>query len=293
MRRAAGSTACCRSNNRQCYHLPVNPADLQAALTRARSVAVDAGQLLQDFQSRLSKLTIDSKSSSVDLVSEADVEAEKLIAAALRNVVPGAGFIGEESTEPPTDSAPYSWVVDPLDGTSNYLAGLPIWCVSIGLCDANMLPIGGVVHSPLLRKTWAASQGGGATVNGEPMSVRRETVGGGWNNAMLATGFPYDACSNPDDQSLPQFVKMQHAFHKIRRLGSAAIDLAMVAEGLYDGMWELRLKPWDTAAGVILVREAGGVVSRFDGTSYTLGDTDMVAAGTAAMRDQMCRVLSS
>lgn len=271
----------------------MNPADLEAALTRARSVAIDAGQLLQDFQSRLSKLTIDSKSSSVDLVSEADVEAEKLIAAALRNVVPGAGFIGEESTEPPTDSAPYSWVVDPLDGTSNYLAGLPIWCVSIGLCDANMLPLGGVVHSPLLRKTWTASEGGGATVNGEPMSVRRETVGGGWNNAMLATGFPYDACSNPDDQSLPQFVKMQHAFHKIRRLGSAAIDLTMVAEGLYDGMWELRLKPWDVAAGVILVREAGGVVSRFDGSDYSLGDIDMVAAGTAAMRDQMCRVLSS
>jgi myo-inositol-1(or 4)-monophosphatase len=270
----------------------VNPTDLNAALLRARNAALEAGKLLEDYQNRLSGLTIDAKSSSVDLVSEADVEAEKLIAASLRDAVPGAGFIGEESTEQHTESAEYYWVVDPLDGTSNYLAGLPIWCVSIGLCDGDLVPLCGVVHSPLMRRTWTASRGAGAEMNGKPVTVRTTPVGGGSRNAMLATGFPYDAGSSPEDETLPQFVKMQQHFHKIRRLGSAAIDMALVAEGLYDGMWELRLKPWDTAAGVILIREAGGVVSRFDGSEYQPGDVDLVAAGTIEMRDEICRVLA-
>jgi len=269
----------------------VNPDELSGALLRARTAAEAAGELLRDYQLRLSGLKIDSKSSSVDLVSEADVEAEKQIVQSLRNAVPGAGFIGEESTEARDDSADFHWVIDPLDGTSNYLAGLPIWAVSIGLVDSAMRPLCGVVHAPLMSKTWTALDGGGAQINGSRMSVRTQPVGGGWRNAMLATGFPYDACSNPEDETLPQFVKMQQRFHKIRRLGSAAIDMALVAEGVYDGMWELRLKSWDTAAGAIMIREAGGVVSRFDGSDYTPGDIELVAAGTPALRDEICRVL--
>lgn len=269
----------------------MNPDELSDALQRARTASLAAGEMLRDYQLRLSGLKIDSKSSSVDLVSEADVEAEKQIVEALRTAVPGAGFIGEESTEAPVDSADYFWVIDPLDGTSNYLAGLPIWAVSIGLCDGTMTPLCGVIHAPLMRKTWTAGRGMGAEANDSGMNVRTQPVGGGWRNAMLATGFPYDACSNPEDETLPQFVKMQQRFHKIRRLGSAAIDMALVAEGIYDGMWELRLKSWDTAAGTILIREAGGIVSRFDGSDYTPGDVDLVAAGTLALRNEICSVL--
>lgn len=263
----------------------------QAYLDLAIAAAIKAGEYLVGCQTQLSQLEITSKTSNVDLVSEADSNAQDMIQAQLEASFPDLGFIGEESVEAQLGKSGLAWVVDPLDGTSNFLSGLPIWAVSIGLCDDAMAPIVGVVHSPMLGKTWAALKGHGATLNAKPIQVRQEPPGGGLINSMLATGFPYDICSDTVGQAIEHFAAIQTVFHKVRRMGSAAIDMAYLAEGLFDGMWETKLKPWDTAAGLLLVQEAGGIVTRFDGSPYTPGDADMLGAATAELAAKLREVL--
>ena len=258
----------------------------------ATTAAHRAGHKLVTFFNQLDSTSIDNKSSQVDLVSIADRTAEKLIFDFLKSEIPDYGFIGEEATQGNADLGEFNWVVDPLDGTSNYLCGLPIWSVSIALCDSNLQPVVGTVHAPLFGKTWTAMIGLGARANGSPVSVRKEPPGGGMANAMIATGFPYDTCSGGLNTNLENFQAMQSRFHKIRRMGSAAIDLAMIAEGTFDGMWELKLSAWDTAAGLLLVREAGGLDCRFDGTGYTPGDVDLLVAATPELRDEMRHLIS-
>lgn len=253
-----------------------------------------AGTGLTNYFGKLSHSHVSSKSSPVDLVSIADRESEEVLRAELRLVLPAAGFIGEESPEAEvvTESG-LVWIVDPLDGTSNYLAGLPIWSISVALCTLDFTPLLGVVYSPPLNKTWTAVRGTGAYVNGELMHVRTEPPGGGLNNAMLATGFPYDVSLGRSSSTIAYYSKMQARFHKIRRLGSAAIDLAYVAEGIFDGMWESRLREWDTAAGLLLVLEAGGLCEQLDGKPYVPGSADMLAAASPQLLAQMRWVLAA
>jgi myo-inositol-1(or 4)-monophosphatase len=264
----------------------VNSDDLHSLVPQVSLAAQAAGELLLGYFQRIGNHQIDSKSSSVDLVSIADQSAEAMLKHSLGAILPPAGFIGEESSPTP-GAAELSWVVDPLDGTSNFLAGLPIWSVSIALCDANLQPQLGVIHAPLLGRTWQAVRGGGAWQFGTPLKVRTTPPGGGLHNAMLATGFPYDVCGELGQANISYFCHMQRTFHKIRRLGSAAIDLAFVAEGTFDGMWELALSPWDTAAGCLLVTEAGGLVQRISGAGYVPGDADLLAAATDELAEAM------
>lgn len=253
----------------------------------ATQAAHRAGHLLAAYFHRLDLAQIHCKSTPVDLASTADDEAEQLIRDLFTSKTPQFGFIGEESgTTQGTDNE-YCWVVDPLDGTSNFLCGLPMWSVSIALCTPDLLPVVGVVHSPVLNRTWTAVLGMGTELNGSPLTVRPHPPGGGLSNAMLATGFPYDICTGGKHTNLDNFNAMQSQFHKIRRMGSAAIDLAFVAEGIFDGMWELKLRPWDTAAGVLLVTEAGGLVSRFDRSPFTPGDVDLLVAATPELQSMM------
>jgi myo-inositol-1(or 4)-monophosphatase len=245
------------------------------------------------MQSRLDLLRIDSKTAAVDLVSSADQDAEALIRSGLCELLPEAGFIGEES--PPPDLSQHSlfWCVDPLDGTSNFLCGLPVWAVSIALVSPDLQPLLGVVHAPLLRKTWSAAVGAGTTANGVPVTVRPEPPGGGLHNSMLATGFPYDVTTATENTNVDLYVTMQRRFQKIRRLGSAALDLAFVAEGTFDGMWELKLRPWDSAAGVLLVKEAGGLLCQLSGEPYTPGDLSVAAASNQELLDLILSLIGS
>lgn len=240
----------------------MNGGEFDSYLQVAEAAAQRAGNLLLDYSRNLATAAIDYKSSHVDLVSTADREAEALISEELLSATPDFGFIGEESVqEEPAALPELSWVVDPLDGTSNYLSGLPIWSVSIALCRRNDLdfkPLVGVVLSPPLNRLWSAAVGRGTTLNGAPVRVRAEPAGGGLHNAMIATGFPYSVSADDSRSNLANFSRMQRRFHKIRRLGSAAIDLAFIADGTYDGMWELGLKLWDISAGRLLITEAGG-----------------------------------
>jgi myo-inositol-1(or 4)-monophosphatase len=271
----------------------ISSAELVALLPSVQAAAVEAGQLLSQYSADLGSSNIRSKSNAVDLVSDADEAAERLIQSRLKQAFPEAGFIGEESSHVPRDEqASYYWVVDPLDGTSNFLSGVPFWAVSIALTDAALQPLIGVIHAPVLGRMWHAALGAGCFCNGVSCQVRQEPPGGGFGNAMLATGFPYSV-SGGADINIRNFVRMQAQFHKIRRIGSAAIDLAFLAEGVFDGMWELLLQPWDTAAGMLLVTEAGGSLSRFDGQPYRPGDPDLAAAATPALLQQMLDILNA
>jgi myo-inositol-1(or 4)-monophosphatase len=254
--------------------------DLQSLLAAARAAAFAASPILLDYFRSISEVQISSKSSGVDLVSVADIEAENAIRPILHRAFADAAFIGEESVQNSQHRTDYSWIVDPLDGTSNFLAGLPLWAISIALVDSDWQPLAGVVMAPALGDAYEAVAGGGCSCNGASCSVRASPPGGGYENAMLATGFPYSVTGAAADTNLDNFIHMQRRFHKIRRLGSAALDLAYVADGVFDGMWELSLQPWDSAAGMLLVTEAGGHISRFDASSYTPGDPDLLAAAT-------------
>jgi myo-inositol-1(or 4)-monophosphatase len=262
-------------------------------LTGATEVARQAGEQLLAAQGRIDAAAISSKSAAVDLVSHADENAEGLIRAGLLEVPAPAGFIGEESELPDMSAHELYWCVDPLDGTSNFLCGLPLWAVSIALVTPDMQPLLGVIHAPLLNKTWSGARGLGAFCNGQPIRVRPEPPGGGLHNSMLATGFPYDVTTATEHNNLDYYATMQRRFQKIRRLGSAAIDLAYVAEGTFDGMWELKLKPWDSAAGLVIATEACALVCTLDGSRYTPGDISLVAASNQPLLDEILVLIGS
>ena len=282
--------------------LPAGGAIIQAMDDQTQAHCLDgavraahlAGAGLAGHFGKLSHSHVSSKSSPVDLVSIADRESEEVLREELRLILPGAGFIGEESSGAAViTDCDLAWVVDPLDGTSNYLAGLPIWSISIALCSLDFTPLLGVVHAPPLGKTWTAIRGKGAYANGELMHVRAEPPGSGLDNAMLATGFPYDVSLGRSNSTIAYYSKMQARFQKIRRLGSAAIDMAYVAEGIFDGMWESRLREWDTAAGVLLVTEAGGYCEQLNGNPYIPGSADMLVAATPHLLAMMRSVLAT
>ncbi len=219
-------------------------------------IATQAGELLLSYYGQLSTADATRKGSARrDLVSEADIAAEALILAA---VPPGERVLAEESGE--RAGVGRYWVVDPLDGTINFLHGIPFWCVSIASLEDGELTAA-VVHAPAIGMTFAASRGGGATLNGEGIAVSGvEQVG----DAILATGFPY-ARDTVADHNLDNIEPLGLVAGGLRRMGSAALDLAFTAAGRLDGFWELHLNAWDVAAGTLLVQEAGGLVTDFHG----------------------------
>lgn len=207
----------------------------------------------------------------VDLVTEADRQAEQAIKEILQEAFPAHGILAEEGGNLPseTDSR---WIVDPLDGTTNYAHGLPILAVSIALERAGEVVLG-VVHDPMAEETYAAERGGGATLNGQNLRVSNtdELI-----RALLATGFPYDRDDLPPVLEL--FGRFAMLTQSMRRLGSAALDMCYVAAGRLDGYYERGIKAWDIAAGALIVEEAGGKVTNYRGGKLNLEGGEVVAS---------------
>ncbi len=235
----------------------------------AVSIAHEAGAFLKErFGGRH---VIDYKG-EINIVTEADRLSEEILKSKIHREFPDHGILAEESPEIDSRSD-YRWIIDPLDGTTNYAHGYPVFCVSIAL-EQKGKAILGVVYNPMLDETFTAEPGQGAFLNGERISVSRTED---LSRSLLATGFPYDIRENRDN-NLNYFVSMATRAQAIRRAGSAALDLAYLASGRFDGFWELRLKPWDTAAATLLVREAGGIVSDLSGGSFSLESTSVLAS---------------
>jgi myo-inositol-1(or 4)-monophosphatase len=207
-----------------------------------------------------------------DLVTAADRASEMLIVGKLREFWPTHEIVGEEGTRDNTGTSEYRWYVDPLDGTTNFAHGYPVFCVSIGLEYRDEL-IAGVLYDPARNELFAAAKGSGATLNGKQIHVSKTKT---LSESILATGFPsHKRHKNPNIHFYHQITLRSHG---IRRAGSAALDLANVASGRYDGFWEFNLNPWDTSAAVVIVREAGGVVTKFDGSEFNIDSREVLAS---------------
>lgn len=234
-------------------------------------VAKKAGEFLQQAQSELKNIKIIEKSAN-QLVSEIDINTEKVIVNHLKNSYPDAGFITEEDTIT-QESKELSFIIDPLDGTTNYLHHLDLYSVSIAATYKNEL-IAGVVYVPSRNELFSASKGGGAFLNNQNIHVSSSRV---LKDSLLATGFPYYAFNEMHAylESLSYFMKTTRG---LRRMGSAAIDLAYTACGRFCGFFELNLNTWDVAAGILLIQEAGGIVSNFKGELGDLSGKEIMAS---------------
>lgn len=220
---------------------------------------------------------------AIDLVTEADKMSEELILSAISRRFPEHGILSEESAAR-NEHAAWRWIVDPLDGTTNYAHGFPFFCVSIALEQEGELALG-VVYDPVRDELFSARRQGGAYCNGKRIYVSAERD---LSRSLLATGFPYDIRVSPDN-NLNHFSAMAVQAQAIRRPGAAALDLAYLAAGRLDGFWELKLKPWDTAAGCLIVSEAGGVISDLKGQPWHLYSPGLMASN-GLIHEQMLDV---
>ena len=240
-------------------------------LNFAIQVARDAGNLLVQ---RLGSAQISNKG-DIDLVTEADIAAEELIIDRIRSHYPLHGILAEESGEAVqqgTSRSEWKWIIDPLDGTTNYAHGYPCFCVSIAVEHAGTLEIG-VVYDPMRDEMFAAERGQGATLNERRIRVSSVEA---LNSAMMCTGFPYDVRTRPDFAR--DFTNFTLHAQAVRRDGSAALDLAYIACGRFDGFWEDGLNPWDIAAGAILISEAGGRITNYENEPLDIYTKKVVAS---------------
>jgi myo-inositol-1(or 4)-monophosphatase len=240
--------------------------------------AKKAGRILQVHLGRVKK--VDYKG-AVNLVTEMDLLSEKVIVAEIRKLYPKHSILAEEKTNRQEDS-PYRWVIDPLDGTTNYAHGYPVFCVSIGLEKDGEITLG-VVYDPSRNELFVGEKGKGAHLNGRRIHVSPTPS---LSQSLLATGFPYDL----RDSSVNNFDHFQNfamKSHAVRRGGSAALDLCYVSAGRFDGFWEMKLGPWDLAAGSLIVREAGGKVTDFSGKLIRLDGRQVLATNGRIHREMM------
>jgi len=247
--------------------------------------AREAGRILAEKFGRLA-LRVEQKG-AIDLVTEADLAAERLIVERIRSYYPRHAILAEEggAVVEFERQAEHKWIIDPLDGTTNYAHGYPCFCVSIALERAGEIVVG-VIYDPSRDEMFAAERGEGTTLNGRRARVSNvEDL----NSALLCTGFPYDVRDRGDfARHFTNFI--MHA-QGVRRDGSAALDLAYVACGRFEGFWEEGLRPWDVAAGALLIEEAGGRVSRYDDSPYDVYAPPIMASN-GLVHEQMMRVLA-
>lgn len=234
--------------------------DLERIRDGARAIALEAGALLMEGFRGSARTR--EKGAGGDLVTEYDERSEALLRARLSNLTPDVGFVGEESGG---DADGLAWHVDPIDGTTNFAHGHPWFCLSMGLWGPDG-PIAGVVHAPAMGLTYCAAVGLGAERNGQRMQVSATEA---LRDALLATGFPSDRATRSDN-NYAEFVDIDARCHGVRRCAAAALELAMVADGAYDGFWDAGLSSWDVAAAALLVTESGGRVTDLVGAPFAL-----------------------
>lgn len=255
-------------------------------LNFAINTARDAGRVLSE---RFGRTTLQvTYKGDIDLVTEADLAAERLIIDRIQSHYPRHAVLAEESSAGvvrEASASEYRWIVDPLDGTTNYTHGYPCFCVSIALERAGEIVIG-VVYDPTRDELFAAERGGGATLNARPIRV---SAVDDLSRALLCTGFPYDVRER--SEFARHFANFIYEAQAVRRDGSAALDLAYVAAGRFDGFWEEGLRAWDVAAGKILIEEAGGRVSHYDGAPFDVFTPPLLASNNL-IHDAMMRVLA-
>ena len=235
---------------------------LESVITISREV----GQFLKKEQSKIRENEIEYKGRSNDMVSRADKEAEQKFVAYLSKLLPHSGFIAEEGTSSKVGETD-NWIIDPLDGTTNYLYGIPCFCTSVAL-QRNGELILGVIYDPSQDECFAAEKGKGAFLNGNPIKVSPQVE---LEKSLIATGFPYDNRGR-QKQYMDILLEVNSASRGIRRLGSAALDMAYVACGRFEAFYEYGLNAWDIAAGAVLIQEAGGKVTDFANKKDFIGN---------------------
>jgi myo-inositol-1(or 4)-monophosphatase len=241
---------------------------IHAYLDAAVEAALEAGQILLTEFARPVSI---SYKGEVDLVTQADRRSEEAIVTRLHSRFPRHAIVAEEGGGKETDSR-WRWFVDPLDGTTNFAHGYPCFAVSIGLEEEGD-PVVGAIYQPITGELFTAAKGQGAYLNNKRIHVSKVDR---LATALLATGFP--SRKRAHSQNINFYWEFTLRSHGVRRDGSAALDLAAVASGRFDGFWEFGLKPWDTAAGVLLVREAGGTITTLSGENYRVSDVETVAS---------------
>ncbi len=246
------------------------------------NIAKEAGGVIREGFGK--KNQIEFKTNETNLVTEVDKASEKLIIDFVARKYPSHGILAEEGGAIKHGSE-YLWIIDPLDGTTNFAHGLPVFSVSIGL-QKNKETIAGVVYDVMFDVVYSAEKGSGSFANHNKMSVSTNDIIG---RSVLATGFPYNVFDNPDNL-LEKFTAMTRLARGVRRLGSAALDLCYLAKGVFDGYWEMNLNPWDICAGILLVEEAGGMVTDFNNQQIDMY-TKKILATNGRIHQQMLDIL--
>ena len=253
-------------------------------LMTAIEAAEAAGKFLKQNLGKVKKIQ-QKAGQEKNLVTEIDKHSEEIIIEIIRKHFPAHDILAEESGGTKGTSSNYRWIIDPLDGTTNFTHGFPVFCVSIGLEHKGELLLG-VIYDPNFEELFTAEKGKGAFLNGKRITV--STIGT-LDKSLLVTGFPYNIVENPN-HAVEHFVHFLMKAQAVRRMGSAAIDLAYVATGRYEGFWEVALNPWDMAAGALLVQEAGGTLTDFSGNPFSIYKKEVLATN-GLVHDQMKAVL--
>lgn len=250
-------------------------------LNTAKEAATTAGKILSRLFGQVRQIT---KKSDIDLVTEADVQSEKKVIEIIRRTFPQDNILAEEAGGH-AYSSNRTWIIDPLDGTTNFVHGFPFFAVSIGL-EVDGKSVMGVVLNPFMNELFEAAKGAGAFLNSKSIRVSRTRD---LKESLLATGFPYDIHKRADDV-MGRLKKMVVTAQGVRRPGAASLDMCYVAAGRLDGFWEQGLHPWDTAAGIVITEEAGGKLSTYQGEPYTPYQKNIIAANPFIL-DAMVEIL--
>ena len=238
---------------------------------KAIAIALKAGEILRSYFGNLS--IVKEKSTYWDLVTEADLASEAYILNSIKKEFPSHTILSEEAGLIQNQENIHQWFIDPLDGTTNFTHQYPMFAVSMGLV-VNEVPTLGIVYNPISEELFVASKGRGATLNGKPIHVSKVDS---LERSLLGTGFAYDR-KETSENNYAEFCHITNMSQGVRRGGSAALDLAFVAAGRLDGYWERGLKPWDTAAGILLVQEAGGLCTSYEGGPINLSSGRILAS---------------
>jgi myo-inositol-1(or 4)-monophosphatase len=255
---------------------------IEERLTFAKDLALKAGALLREGVGRATEI---GHKGEIDLITEFDLRSERLLIEEINRVYPDDAILAEE--DGPIREGGHRWLIDPLDGTTNFAHGIPIFSVSIAYTQGTR-PLLGVVYDPMRDELFYAAMNGGAWLNDRQLHVSSTTS---LNDSLLVTGFSYDIRTNPEN-NLDHFAAFALRTRGVRRMGSAAMDLAYVAAGRFDGYWEMRLWPWDWGAGMLIVKEAGGKVTRTNGEPDVFSEPTSILATNGHLHEEMLAVLN-